>query len=48
MSVPLYWHENTLPVGSQFVAAHGQEALLLQLAQELEQAWPWFDRTPPL
>lgn len=48
MSVPLYWHENTLPVGSQFVAAHGQEALLLQLAQELEQARPWFDRTPPL
>ncbi|MCP2041463.1 amidase [Neisseria sp. HSC-16F19] len=48
MSVPLYWHENTLPVGSQFVAAHGQEALLLQLAQELEQARPWFHRTPPL
>lgn len=48
MSVPLYWHENTLPVGSQFVAAHGQEALLLQLARELEQARPWFDRSPPL
>lgn len=46
MSVPLYWHNDHLPVGSQFAAAHGNEALLLQLAHELEQARPWFDRNP--
>lgn len=48
MSVPLYWHQDTLPIGSQFVAQHGAEGLLLQLAQELEQARPWFDRRAPL
>lgn len=47
MSVPLYWHEH-LPVGSQFAAAHGREDVLLQLAHELEQARPWFNRTPDL
>lgn len=48
MSVPLYWHNNHLPIGSQFVAAHGREALLLQLAAELEQARPWFHRVPTI
>ena len=48
MSVPLYWHENRLPVGTQFAAAHGNEQLLLQLAAELEQIQPWALRQPPL
>jgi len=47
MSVPLYWHEERLPVGVQVMAPFGAEARLLQLAAQLEQAAPWFGRRPP-
>lgn len=42
MSVPLYWNENNLPLGSQFIAPFGREDILLQLAKQLEDAQPWF------
>jgi len=48
MSVPLYWHQDQLPIGTQFVAGLGQEALLLQLAMQLEQAKPWRKRLPSI
>ncbi len=41
MSVPLYWNEQNLPLGSQFIAPFAREDLLLQLAAQLEQAQPW-------
>lgn len=44
MSVPLHWCANGLPLGVQFVAPHGGETRLLQLAAQLETAAPWFDR----
>lgn len=46
MSVPLYWTGEGLPIGSQFAAWRGGEAMLLQLAYELEAAQPWARRRP--
>jgi amidase len=48
ISVPLYWNSEGLPLGVQFVAGLNGEAELLQLAAELEQVRPWFDRRPAL
>jgi amidase len=48
MSVPLYSTADGLPLGVQFVGPFGSEDRLLQLAHELEQAQPWFDRLPEL
>ena len=46
ISLPLYTGRTGLPIGTQFAAAHGQEARLLHLAYELEEARPWADRWP--
>ena len=48
MSVPLYWTEGGLPIGSHFVGRFGEESTLLALARQLEQAQPWEQRRPPV
>jgi Asp-tRNA(Asn)/Glu-tRNA(Gln) amidotransferase A subunit family amidase len=46
--VPLYWNDDGLPIGVQFAARQGDEALLFRLAAQLERARSWFDRRPPM
>jgi len=48
MSVPLYWTEQGLPCGVQFIGRFGDEATLLRLAGQLEKAQPWIGRKPDL
>jgi amidase len=44
MSVPLIQSDDGLPIGLQFVARTGEEALLFRLAGQLERARPWAGR----
>jgi len=48
MSVPLYWNDEGLPIGMQFVGRYGDEATLFRLASQLEKASPWSERIPPI
>lgn len=44
MSVPLHWNAENIPIGSHFIGRMNSEALLLQLAAQLEEAQPWKQR----
>lgn len=46
MSVPLWWNAQGLPIGVHVLGRFGDEATLLQLAAQLEQARPWTQRVP--
>lgn len=46
MSVPFGWNESGLPLAVQLSSRLGGEALLLQLAYQLEEAQPWTGRLP--
>ncbi|MBU6371368.1 MAG: amidase [Alphaproteobacteria bacterium] len=48
MSVPLGWSASGLPIGVQFAAAKGEDALLYGLAYQLEEAAPWARKHPPV
>jgi len=47
MSVPLFWNDEGLPIGSMFTGAFGDEATLFQLAGQLERAQPWANKRAP-
>ena len=46
ISVPLHWNAQGLPIGIQLAARYGDEATLLRVAAQLEQAQPWAQRRP--
>jgi amidase len=46
-SLPLSWTEEGVPVGVQLTAGPWQEAKLIALCAQLEQARPWAERRPP-
>ena len=49
ISVPAGLDGDGLPIGAQFYAAWGEEALLMQVGAQLERSQPaWFNQTPPL
>jgi len=48
VSVPLHWTEGDLPIGSMLVGRPGDEATLIALSSQLEEAQPWAQRRPPV
>lgn len=48
MSVPLFWNDENVPVGTHFIGRFGDEATLFRLAAQLEEARPWTGRRPPV
>jgi amidase len=48
VTLPLHWTPNGLPVGVQLIGRYADEATLLRVSAQLEQARPWFDRRPAI
>ncbi len=48
VSLPLHSTDEGVPVGVMITAGPWQEASLISLAAQLEQAMPWSERRPPL
>jgi len=48
ISLPLGMSSDKLPIGMMFTARYSDEAMLFRLAAQLEEARPWFDKTPPI
>jgi amidase len=46
VSLPLHETSDGLPVGVQFAAGYAEDALLVRVASQIEQARPWCDRLP--
>ncbi len=48
MSVPLFWNDDGLPIGTHFIGRFGDESTLFRLAAQLESVRPWAERHPRL
>jgi len=46
ISLPLYWNDDNLPIGVQLLGRYGDEATLIRMAAQLEEARPWLNRRP--
>lgn len=46
--IPAYWSKDNMPIGSHFFARFGEDATLLQLAAQMEEANPWFHKLPEM
>jgi amidase len=46
MNVPLHRDKRGVPIGVQFAGRYGEDATLLQLAEQLERAQPWITKPP--
>jgi amidase len=46
ISLPLYWTDEGLPVGTMLTGGPFDEATLLRLGAQIEEARPWADRIP--
>lgn len=46
VNVPLQWNAEGLPIGVMLAGRYGDEATLIALSAQLEQARPWAGRTP--
>ena len=48
VSVPATWTKDDIPIGVQLVGRYGDEATILRLSAQLEQARPWIQRRPSI
>ena len=48
VSLPLFQDSDGLPIGIQIAGRFGDEATLVRLARDLEEAIPWAARRPPI
>ena len=48
ISLPLHWNDDNLPIGVQLLGRYGDEATLIRMAAQLEEARPWSERRPPV
>ncbi len=48
VSVPATWTDENIPVGVQLVGRYGDDAAILRLSAQLEQARPWIQRRPSI
>jgi len=48
ISLPAAWTKDDVPIGVQLVGRYGDEATILRLSAQLEQARPWIQRRPSI
>jgi amidase len=48
ISLPMHWSAGGIPVGVQLAGRFADEATLIRVAAQLEQARPWAKRKPPV
>ena len=48
ISLPIYWTEQGLPIGVQYIGSYGSESMLLRLSKQLEDNYSWDKKIPTL